>query len=133
MEDPDPPAVPVREINRLPAMAKYVFGLYRRPPDLPVISQEDVDRIQESHLGHLRRLTEAGELIASGPFEEDVTLRGVLVFSTSSIDRARDLMQTDPALVEGRLLVDYYTWYAPAGLRVGPAPPNPTELDFQTD
>lgn len=121
------------EMDRLPEMANYVFGLLRRPTDLPVIPEEEVNRIQEGHLSTLRRLTEAGELIIAGPFTEDVNLRGVLIFTTSSIDRARELTANDPALVNGRLLMDLYTWYAPAGLRVGPPPRNPTELDFQTD
>jgi uncharacterized protein len=121
------------EVDRLPEMTTYVFGLFRRPAELPVISEAEMNRIQEEHLGHLRRLREAGELIISGPFQEDVNLRGVLIFATSSIDRARELIANDPVLVNGRLLLDLYTWYAPAGLRVGPPPRNPTELDFQTD
>ncbi|MGC2290144.1 MAG: YciI family protein [Thermoplasmata archaeon] len=121
------------EVDRLPMMATYVLGLFRRPADLPVIPAEEVERIQEGHMGNIRRLTEAGELIVAGPFTEDTHLRGVLVFSTSSVERARELTANDPALVQGRLLLDLYTWYAPAGLRVGPPPRNPTELDFQTD
>jgi uncharacterized protein len=127
--DPSPPS----ETERLPPMTHYVLGLLRRPAELPVISQEEVDRIQESHLAHLRHLSETGELIAAGPLEEDFNVRGVLVFSTSSVDRARELSATDPALTNGRLTLDLYTWLAPAGLRVGPAARNPTELDFQTD
>jgi uncharacterized protein YciI len=121
------------EVDKLPEMTTYVLGLFRRPTTLPVISEEETNRIQEEHLGHLRRLTEAGELIIAGPLREDGPLRGVLIFVTSSVDRARDLAANDPALVNGRLLLDLYTWYAPAGLRVGPPPRNPTELDFQTD
>jgi len=121
------------EYDRLPVMTKYVLGMLRRPANLAVISEADANRIQEGHMGHLRRLTEARELIVTGPFEEDTNIRGVMVFSTDSVDRARELSATDPALVEGRLVLDLYTWYAPAGLRLGPPPRNPTDLDFQTD
>ncbi|MFZ0830324.1 MAG: hypothetical protein WCB18_02415 [Thermoplasmata archaeon] len=121
------------EYDRLPVMTKYAFGMLRRPANLPTISEADVDRIQEGHMAHLRRLTAAGDLIVAGPFEEDTSLRGVLIFTTGSIERARGLMGSDPSLVEGRLMLDFYTWDAPAGIRVGPAPRNPTDLDFQTD
>jgi uncharacterized protein len=123
-----------REMNRLPAMTKYVIGLYRRVPNRPAISEEEADRIQEAHLAHLRRLRESGELITTGPLEEDVDIRGFMVFSTPSVEHARALMESaDAALLHGRLTLELYTWYAPAGLRVGPPMADPTDLDFQTD
>ncbi len=129
----DPAASSPTETERLPVMTHYVLGLLRRAPEAPAISDAEAERIQEAHLGHLRRLRETGELIASGPFEENGDLRGVLIFSTSSVERARDLSRPDPAITNGRLVLDLYTWFAPAGLRVAPAPSNPTDLDFQTD
>jgi uncharacterized protein len=125
------PAPP--ETDRLPPMTHYVLGLFHRAPKAPTISDAEADRIQETHLAHLRRLMEGGDLIAAGPLEENGDLRGVLLFSTSSVDRARELMRSDPAITNGRLVLDLYTWYAPAGLRVAPPVVNPTELDFQTD
>jgi uncharacterized protein len=117
----------------LPVMTHYVLGLFRRAPGRPHIPEDEAERIQESHLAHLRRLRESGDLIASGPLEEEGDLRGVLLFSTASLEQARKLTSSDPALTNGRLVLDLYTWYAPAGLRVAPAVPDPTELDFQTD
>jgi uncharacterized protein len=121
------------EAERSPAMTHYVLGLFRRAPGRPPLPEDEAERIQESHLAHLRRLRESGDLLASGPLEEDGDLRGVLLFSTASIELARKLTNSDPALTNGRLVLDLYTWYAPAGLRVAPAVPNPTDLDFQTD
>lgn len=131
--DPEPEKTSPTEMDRLPAMTHYVLGLLRRPSNLPTISPEEVERIQEAHLAHLRHLSETGELIAVGPLEEDVDIRGILIFSTPSVDRARELSEPDPALIHGRLVLNLYTWFAPAGLRVGPAAVNPTDLDFQTD
>jgi uncharacterized protein len=131
--DPEPHTTPASEMERLPVMTHYVLGLFRRPPDLAPISEKEVDRIQEAHLAHLRHLRETGDLIAVGPLEEDVEIRGILIFSTSSVERARELMESDPAVTNGRLILNLYTWYAPAGLRVGPAATNPTDLDFHTD
>jgi uncharacterized protein len=130
---PTAPSSPSPETERLPVMTHYVLGLFRRAPGRLPVPEDEAERIQEGHLAHLRRLRESGDLIASGPFEEDADLRGVLLFSTASVDRARKLTNSDPALTNGRLVLDLYTWYAPAGLRVAPAETNPTELDFQTD
>ena len=129
----DPPAgtTPQTETEKLPEMTRYVVGLLRRAPERPAISEEEAERIQEGHLAHLRRLKEAGNLIISGPFEEDTDLRGVLIFPTPSVDQARELEATDPAVAHSRLVVNFYTWYAPAGLRLGP--PAPTDIDMDPD
>jgi uncharacterized protein YciI len=114
-------------------MTRYVLGLYRRVPGRPTISEAEAERIQEGHLAMIRHLSEAGEVLAAGPFEEDTDLRGVLLFATGSVERARDLVRADPAVVNGRLHLDLHTWYAPSGLRVAPVPPDPTLLDFSSD
>jgi len=114
------------EVDRLPPMGRYVFGLLRRTSDVSPIGEKELERIQEGHLGHLRKLRESGELIASGPLEEAGDLRGVLIFRTESVEHARELMRGDPAIVSGRLTLDAHRWYAPAGLATGGVqPPSP--------
>lgn len=114
----DPADIP--ETDRLPPMTRYVLGLYRRVPDRVPIPDPETDRIQEGHLAKIRHLMERGELITAGPFEEDTEFRGVMIFTTGSVDRAQELVKDDPAIVHGRLFLDLYTWYGPAGLQVRP-------------
>lgn len=122
------------ETNRLPPMARYVLGLLRRPPAPPPRTAAEAERLQEAHLAYLRTLRESGELITCGPMLEDVDLRGVLVFRTDSIDRARQLMRDDPLLGGGFLRLELFTWFAPAGLTLaGEGPPPATGLTFETD
>lgn len=113
---------PATEYEKLPAMTHYVLGLFRRVPNRPDLPEADANRIQEGHMANLRELTERGELIAAGPFEEDGDLRGVMIFSTGSVERARELTADDPAMLNGRLLLDLFTWFGPAGLKVVPPP-----------
>jgi len=123
------------EYERLPPMSRYVLGLLRRPDGLPALGQEEAALLQEGHLAHLRRLRESGLLITVGPLEEDTPLRGVLVFRTSSVNEARELMRTDPIVGAGRLVLELFTWYAPSGLQVAaPETPAPDSgLTFETD
>jgi len=128
-------AAPVRksELERLPPMTHYVFGMLRRPAHRPPLSPEEAEKIQEGHLAHLRELRTAGDLIVSGPFEEDTDLRGVLVFRTSSVAEARELMKSDPTLQSAVLQLDLYTWYAPAGLHLAGETAREPVLTFETD
>jgi len=121
--EPPPDTTPPSETEKLPEMTHYVVGLLRRAPERPPITEDEAERIQEGHLAHLARLKAAGDLLIYGPFEEDTDLRGILIFPTASLDRARELSDTDPAVTHGRLAVSLYTWNAQAGLRIGPPPP----------
>jgi len=94
---------------------------------------EEEDRWQEAHLAHLRTLREAGELIVYGPLGGDTDLRGILIFRTSSVDRARDLMRDDPWVLRGALVLELFSWFAAEGLQVGASGVSPTDLDFRTD
>jgi hypothetical protein len=91
------------------------------------------ETLQEQHLAHLRQLREAGELITTGPIEEDVALRGILVFRTDQVSKARQLMAVDPLVAGGYLLLDLYTWFSPAGLTLSGGPPTAPSLTFESD
>jgi len=121
------------EMDRLPPMTHYVLGLLRQAPVVPQRTEEEAADLQEAHLAHLRRLRETGELIAVGPVEEEGVLRGILVFRTEDISRARELMKTDPLVGGGYLVLDLYTWFAPAGLTVSNPSGSTTDLSFESD
>jgi len=105
-------------------MTQYVFGLFRRVANRPDLPEEESNRIQEAHMANLRQLTERGELLTAGPCLEDSDLRGLMILSTGSVERARELTRDDPAILAGRIFLEFYTWYAPAGLQVVPPSPN---------
>jgi uncharacterized protein len=111
------------EMDRLPPMTNYVLGLFRTAPNRPTIGDEEAEKIQEGHLADNRRLREQGHVIAVGPLSGADPIRGILIFQTDSVDRARELKAMDPAILEGRLVLDLYPWFSQAGLTV--VPPSP--------
>ena len=121
---PAPPPDP----ERLAPSHRYVIGLVRRGKSPPPASQEEADRLQAGHLAYLQRLEQAGELIIDGTFEEAGELLGALLFRNGPVDRLRELCEHDPAVVRGRLTIDFHTWTAHDGLRIGrPPEPEPDE------
>ena len=77
---------------------------------------EELERIQEQHLGHLAAMAEAGKLVVAGPFSDqpDESLRGLCIYLTT-VDEARELANRDPAVKAGRLAVDVMTWWTEKG------------------
>jgi uncharacterized protein YciI len=98
-------------------LEEFQLILLRRPARAPEFSDEEGARIQREHLAFYRSLREAGQVVTNGPVRDqpDEALRGIAIFAAGSADRARQIAQTDPAVVAGRLEVEAMTWWCPPG------------------
>jgi uncharacterized protein YciI len=95
----------------------FELVLLRRPADAPTYDQAELDRIQAEHLAFYARLRESGQVVTNGPVsnQADPSLRGLGFYRVGSLEEARQLAETDPAVRAGRLTVDIMTWYCPPG------------------
>jgi uncharacterized protein YciI len=96
---------------------RYELVLLKRPANPPAMSDGEIDRLQDLHVGYLTSLTASGEIRVAGPFDEqpDVSLRGMALYQTGSLDRTKELASLDPAVVAGRIEVDVMYYYCPKG------------------
>lgn len=74
------------------------------------------EQLQKAHLANINRLAAMKKLVVAGPFGDDGQLRGIFVFKVASIDEARALTETDPAVQAGRLAIDLHPWLVPEGI-----------------
>jgi uncharacterized protein YciI len=72
--------------------------------------------LQKAHMANIVRLAEMKKLVVAGPFGDDGVLRGIFVFKVASLDEARALSETDPAVQAGRLAIDLHPWLVPEGV-----------------
>ena len=82
---------------------------------------EDKNLISESFRGHMdniNRLVKENKLIVAGPFgKNDKKYRGLFILNNiKTLEEAKDLLQTDPAIKVGLLDFDIFTWYGSAAL-----------------
>lgn len=97
-------------------MAKYVVAFLRSGPNRDQ-SPEEAERLMAAHLANIRRMAEAGTLVVAGPFLDDGPLRGIYIFRVDTLEEARALTATDPAIQAGRLEMELHPWYGSAALR----------------
>jgi uncharacterized protein YciI len=99
--------------------------LLRRPAEAPEYDEATLESIQQQHLAHYDALRSDGRLVTFGPVLEqpDVSLRGIAVFAVGSVDEARALAETDPAVAAGRLAVEAMTYLTAPGSLTPPGIP----------
>jgi uncharacterized protein YciI len=95
---------------------EHTLVLLVRPPDAPEFAEEELDRLQEAHLTHLRDLVRRGVLIANGPLVDQTNprVRGVSIYGVP-LDEALRLANADPMVKAGRLAVEGARWITAAG------------------
>jgi uncharacterized protein YciI len=74
------------------------------------------EEVQKGHMANINRLAEMKKLIAAGPFGDDGRLRGIFVFRVGSLDEAKALTASDPAVQAGRLAMEIHPWMVPDGI-----------------
>ena len=78
-------------------------------------------KLQQAHLANIGRLAKEGKLILAGPFMADGDLRGIYLFDVTTIEEAKALTETDPAIKVGRLVMELHPWYGSAAVMEVPA------------
>lgn len=103
-------------------MVEYQLAFLAAGPNRKPDSDPGTQKIQEGHMAHIRKMAEAGQLVAAGPFADDGALRGIYVFKLSSLEEARQVAAADPAVQAGRLTLDLHAWLVADGVLPPPGP-----------
>lgn len=96
-------------------MKQYVMTFLKTGENKNLDSAERAN-LQIAHLKNIIRLADEGKLIVAGPFLDDQPVRGIFIFNVSSIEVAKKLTETDPAIKAGVLKMDLRPWYGSAAL-----------------
>lgn len=96
-------------------MKQYVMAFLKAGPNQSMDSTRAAN-LQRAHLDNIGRLAEEGKLVLAGPFMDSGEMRGIYVFDVRTIEEARELTETDPAIEAGRLEMELRPWYGSAAL-----------------
>jgi uncharacterized protein len=72
-------------------------------------------RIQEKHIANIDRLASEGKVIMAGPMGYDKDIRGIFIMDCKDSMEAVSLVQTDTAVITGRLRFEVHPWWTAKG------------------
>ena len=96
-------------------MKQYILVMLLRGEKATTFSEAELKEIQVGHMANILRLSELGKLQVAGPMGDDTDLRGLFFMDCESVEEARALVETDPAIKAGRLKAEYHPWWTAKG------------------
>lgn len=94
-------------------MKRYVMAFLKTGPNQDLDSVQAAE-LQRAHLDNIFRLADEGKLALAGPFLDGGDLRGIYIFNVPTVEEARTLTETDPAVKAGRFILELHPWYGSA-------------------
>jgi uncharacterized protein len=96
-------------------MKSYVLVFLKRGPNRP---SDSLTRaiLQEAHMKNISKLASEGKLLLAGPMMTSEDIRGIYLFDVRTLEEAKALTETDPAIQTGSLIMEMHTWYGSAAL-----------------
>ena len=102
-------------------MRNYVLAILKTGPNDATIKGEERTKLFQGHIANINRLADEGKLAVAGPFgKNDKTFRGLFILAVPTIEEAKVLAETDPAIKAGMFVVDYTPWFGSASLMATP-------------
>ncbi|BAU54005.1 YciI family protein [Mucilaginibacter gotjawali] len=96
-------------------MKQYVMAFLKDGPNRITDSVKRND-LQRAHLKNIIRLAKEGKLLIAGPFLDGKEVEGIFIFNVPTVEEARALTETDPAIQAGSLVMELRPWYGSAAL-----------------
>ncbi|MBK9153049.1 MAG: hypothetical protein IPM25_02315 [Chloracidobacterium sp.] len=102
-------------------MRNYVLAILKTGPNDATVKGDERTKAFRGHFENMTRLAEEGKLAVAGPFgQNDKTFRGLFILAVPTVDEAKKLAETDPAVKAGIFIVDYIPWFGSASLMATP-------------
>ncbi len=96
-------------------MKMYVLVMLKTGP--AHLDSAKTDSLFNGHMKNISRLVNSGKLVVAGPLQtNEKQYRGIFILNAKTIEEAKALLQTDPAIHAGLLDAELYGWYGSAAL-----------------
>lgn len=96
-------------------MRQYVLVILKTGD--AILPDAEKKEAMAGHMANIGKMAEDGTLAVAGPFfKNDLNYRGLYLFSVKTVEEAKALTETDPAVKAGIFKAEYLPWYGSAAL-----------------
>ena len=95
-------------------MKQYVMAFLKK--GTKTVDSSERSQLIQGHLKNIGRLAKEGKLLLAGPILDKGDLAGIFIFNVTTIEEARNLVATDPAVKAGLFDMELHPWYGSAAL-----------------
>lgn len=95
-------------------MKHYVMAFLK--PGSTKIDSAQRSVLMAGHLKNIGRLAREGKLLLAGPFLDRGPFSGIFIFDVTTVEEAKALVSTDPAVQAGMFTMELHPWYGSAAL-----------------
>jgi uncharacterized protein YciI len=96
-------------------MRRYVLVILKTGPT-PMAAGVQRDAMFQGHFANMKRLAGEGKLALAGPLDGVDGWRGLFVMAVPDIESAKQLVATDPVIINGEMVAEYHRYYGSAAL-----------------
>jgi uncharacterized protein YciI len=98
-------------------MKQYVFCILKTGSNTTA-TDEEKNNLFKGHMANITKLAKEGKLALAGPFmKNDRNYRGLYIFNVGTIEEAKELVATDPAVKANIFEAELTPWYGTAALQ----------------
>ncbi len=102
-------------------LRNYVLAILKTGPNDAATKGDARTAAFKGHFENMTRLSNEGKLAVAGPFgQNDKAFRGLFILAVASVEEAKKLAETDPAVKAGIFVVEYVPWFGSASLMATP-------------
>mgnify|MGYP003576117666 CR=1 FL=1 len=97
-------------------MKSYIFVMLKTGSNTTT-DKDKLNLLFRGHMENIGRLAKEGKLVVAGPFKKnDKSFRGIFILNVRTVEEAKSLLETDPAIKEKVLDAEILEWYGSAAL-----------------
>ena len=97
-------------------MKKYILVMLKTGSNITATKAEN-DTAFAGHMANMGKLVKENKLIVAGPIgKNDKNYRGIFILNVKTMEEAKEILATDPAVKAKLLDADLFNWYGSAAL-----------------
>jgi uncharacterized protein YciI len=97
-------------------MKAYMFVMLKTGANT-TSDKKVIDSLFKGHMENIGRLAANNKLVVAGPLgKNDKTYRGIFILNVATMEEAKALLETDPAIKANLLEAEIFKWYGSAAL-----------------